>query len=233
MITPAILTISAAVLLPPPTGDCVFGRMDDPAADQQAVATFAAAVDDYVAMQRRLKRAALPVAMIADPEQAEAAAEEFRLLLRDARPQARQGGFFPPAVADVFRFRIRLALREHAYDLEAMTAAVDAEASTTGWWTPIANQPLPLTGPGAAWPLLTQLPELPSELEYRLVARDLVLLDIDANMVLDILDVALPAMPGLPRRERSEPHEETAPYDDRELIAPRDEEFAGCLEETL
>jgi hypothetical protein len=184
MITPTILTVSAAVLplLIPPTGNCVFGQMGDPGADEQAVAAFVDAVDDYVAVQRRLKRAGLSIARISDPEQAEAAAEELRVRLRDARPQAAHGGFFTPAVADVFRVRIRAAFRERARDVAA------------------------------------HLPVLPLELEYRLVGRDLVLRDVDANLVLDVLDLALPTP------------ELIVPDDDEEFI--EDDEFIGCLEET-
>ena len=40
---------------------------------------------------------------------------------------------------------------------------------------------------------LLALPELPSELEYRIVGRDLVLLDPELNLTLDVLDAAFPA----------------------------------------
>jgi hypothetical protein len=43
------------------------------------------------------------------------------------------------------------------------------------------------------WPALLQvLPPLPRELEYRFVDRDLVLIDIHADLVVDILKEALP-----------------------------------------
>jgi hypothetical protein len=37
------------------------------------------------------------------------------------------------------------------------------------------------------------LPELPDELQYRFVGRDLVLIDLHANLVVDVLREALPA----------------------------------------
>ena len=192
MITPAILTISAAMLLPSPTGDCVFGRMGDPTADAQAVAAFTAAVQDYAAVQLRLKRTGTPFTCITNPEQAEVAAEELRGLLGDARLTAVRGRFFTPAVADVLRFRIR-----------------------------------------AAWPLLTPLPALPPGLEYRVVGRDLVLRDVEADLVLDVLELALPITAMLPRSHAPEAYEETAPGDGDELVVPLDDEFSGCLEDTL
>ena len=46
----------------------------------------------------------------------------------------------------------------------------------------------------ASWPaLLAALPALPEELQFRFVGRDLVLVDVHADLVLDILKDALPA----------------------------------------
>jgi hypothetical protein len=41
-------------------------------------------------------------------------------------------------------------------------------------------------------PIIRELPELPPELEYRFIGRDLVLMDVGANMVVDVLRDALP-----------------------------------------
>lgn len=44
------------------------------------------------------------------------------------------------------------------------------------------------------WPtLLRALPALPAELEYRFAHRDLVLIDVHASLVVDILEDALPS----------------------------------------
>jgi len=43
------------------------------------------------------------------------------------------------------------------------------------------------------WPCIIEaLPPLPDELQYRTLGRDLVLVDVHANLVLDILREALP-----------------------------------------
>jgi hypothetical protein len=59
--------------------------------------------------------------------------------------------------------------------------------------------PVEVNGPfpwafGAAVPsvLLDRLPALPEEVQYRFIGRDLVLVDVDANLVVDILPDALP-----------------------------------------
>jgi hypothetical protein len=49
----------------------------------------------------------------------------------------------------------------------------------------------------AMWPtLLRALPELPDELEYRFSRRNLVIIDIHADLVVDILEDALPPAEG-------------------------------------
>jgi hypothetical protein len=195
MLTPVLLTIPAVVLpvlLSSPTRDCRFEHMGDPAADAQALARFEIAVNDYTDLHRRLERAWPPMWFISDLEQLDVAAAEFRAVLRDARPQAIQGAFFTPEVARVFRFRVASAMREQNLDLEAMSSLLD-ETGAESWWTPVINEPLPWSGAGTFWPVFETLPALPLELEYRLVGRDLVLLDVRANMVVDILDLAVPA----------------------------------------
>jgi len=232
MITPAILTIPTLVLpllMSSPTRDCQFDRMGDPAADERALVRFESVVNEYVDLHRRLERA-FPIWFISDLEQLESAAAELRIVLRDARPQAAQGHFFTSEVADVFRFRIGKTLRERSYNIEAMTSSTDDESGVEGWWEAVVNERLPLGGVGAFWPIFENLPGLPLELEYRLIGRDLVLLDVHANMVVDVLDLALPVVPTGPLRE--EPvlpnTEDTRIAAEDEPVTALDEEFIGC-----
>ena len=53
--------------------------------------------------------------------------------------------------------------------------------------------PLPWAARWTSWAAIEEtLPPLPLELTYGFVGRDLVLLDVDADMVVDILELALP-----------------------------------------
>jgi hypothetical protein len=234
MVAPAILTIATVMLpllAPAPTRDCQFGRMGDPLADQQALATFEAAVNDYVDLHRRLERGWSSFWFISDPEQVEGAAAEFRRVLRDARPHATPGSFFASDVADVFRFRVGRTLRQSNLDIAAFDIYSE-DGETTGWWTPVVNEPLPIGAVGAFGWIVEALPLLPFELEYRLIGRDLALVDVHANMVLDVLDLALPVAPGFLDDDRplDDFEEERPPYLEQEQpIRPLGEEFMGCL----
>lgn len=59
------------------------------------------------------------------------------------------------------------------------------------------NTVYPTTLPLATFPaaLLRKLPDLPPELEYRLVARSLILRDVKANLIVDILRDVVPTIP--------------------------------------
>ena len=59
------------------------------------------------------------------------------------------------------------------------------------------NTVYPTTIPLATFPpaLLSKLPDLPPELEYRIVGRSLILRDVKANLIVDILRDVVPTIP--------------------------------------
>ena len=111
--------------------------------------------------------------------------------IRTARPHAAHGEIFTHAIAARFRHAIRHAL--------SVPGAYRVKKGVTD--THLA--PLPLVAVDAAYPkespvqsmppsLLAALPELPHGLEYRFVGRTLILLDKDANLIVDYVNEALP-----------------------------------------
>ena len=68
------------------------------------------------------------------------------------------------------------------------------EESTEGRATARVNARYPDTVPLSSVPaqLLSALPTLPEELEYRFVGRDLILLDTKARLVADVMPLVLP-----------------------------------------
>jgi hypothetical protein len=200
MFAPLMLTIPvlvAPLLQTPATRDCRFERVGDPVADARAVEAFTEAADAFADLHRIFDRGLPPEWMDTDPAQAAIAAAELAAMLRDARPNARPGDFFKPVVAGVIRFRLANAVREDEFGLAAIAAGDDEEDSDrVEWPRPAVNRQLPWGVTGIRWlGAAYTLPALPQELEYRFVGRDLLLLDIRANLVLDILDKALPEPP--------------------------------------
>jgi hypothetical protein len=161
-------------------------QVADPAADP-AVAAFAAGVERYVDLRARFE-APLPPLRPSRGEWSTLIARRYLAsAIRTARRDVRPGSIFTPAVAAFFEQRIAAALTP-AERLVLAGPADDESAAPI----PLLNEPL-----AAEWltplpPSLTMhLPPLPAAVEYRLVGASLVLWDVDAEIVIDVLPGAL------------------------------------------
>lgn len=137
-------------------------------AQAPAVLEFTAAVNRYLELHRLLDSPMSSITLGADPEQAARAREAHRDAIVEARITRPRGDVFTPTVAAYLRRQLKMVSR-HA---EAPDANVNEAA-------------------------IQRLPPLPSELEYRFVDRDLVLLDMETDLVVDVLENALPPEPAM------------------------------------
>jgi hypothetical protein len=149
---------------------------------------FTARVQDYVEIHRRAA-AGIEQPMCAEPEELARQTHALAAAIREARPRAREGHIFTFAAGEVFRARIAAIVRRTHFDVAAFVARhggdgedLDVEVFGTLLWPAHV----------ALTPITHHLPELPPELEYRFVGRHLVLLDVGANIVVDVLRDALP-----------------------------------------
>jgi hypothetical protein len=180
-----IITLVAVILAAGP---------GQPLNDRDGVLSFARAAEDYAFMHRRIERR-LPVLEVnANPETIRRAIDAMAGAVRVARAEAEPGDLFNPRVEVAIRNRIARALRTHG-----MTAA-DVRAAELAEGIDPAGVPLKVNGTfpwaiGTAMVpcILEALPPLPPELQYRLVGRDLVLIDVHASLIVDILREALAA----------------------------------------
>jgi hypothetical protein len=110
--------------------------------------------------------------------------------VREVRFSAKEGDIFTAAAA-VIRKNISDALGARGFRPEQMIAASEAEAEENAP-QPVVNGRFPWMRDAAVWPcILDALPALPGELQYRFVGRDLVLIDVHADLVVDILRQAI------------------------------------------
>jgi len=128
----------------------------------QAVTDFTMVVNRYAEIHRLLANPMAPLAN-ADLEQAARARRSHRAAIFEAYGTIQHGAVFTPRVAAHFRCLIELAQRYAGTDVAVMWRAA-----------------------------LLALPELPRELEYRIVGRDLVLLDTGLNLTVDVRHTAFP-----------------------------------------
>jgi hypothetical protein len=185
------LLVTPLLQLLPPTRDCRLEVLTPQAVQEQTFAEFHSAIERYVTLHRRLARS-LAAPRVFDDENL-FRTDELRAALVAARPQARPGTFFTAHTALRLRERIDLAFLHHT-GAAADVIVRGGYDPLPGEPAPVVNQPFPAVVAAARWlPLARALPPLPSELDFALWGRDLVLVDVAANLVLDVLPDALPA----------------------------------------
>jgi hypothetical protein len=117
----------------------------------------------------------------------------LRRAIRDGRPHARAGDIFTARVAAAFRHIVAATARDQRVDPKDIVRELRADRGP-GARTPMVNGPYDWRLGAWMWPALLQaLPPLPPELQYRIVDDDLVLVDLRASLVVDILDDVMTA----------------------------------------
>lgn len=165
----------------------------EPRAAAPAFQQFERAVAAYARLHHELNRkhGSLPVS--ADAASAERAIESRADVIRRARPEPRQGEIFTRELAAVIRRQIADALRAR----RLTSADVMLDEAAEGNEGPVMmrlNAPFPWQGAEEMPLCITDaLPLLPEELQYRFVDRNLVLVDMVAGLIVDILPQALPS----------------------------------------
>jgi hypothetical protein len=183
----AALATSAMLALAPTITVAV-----DPGSGDGALAMFDRRIAEYVELHHRVAGAFPPPGVSDDPDDINCAIDALGGALRAARPDAKAGDIFTPAAAALIRARVTDALDTNADE----TAMLLREMGAGHYRPAIINERFPRGVSRMMWPvILWVLPPLPPELEYRFVGGDLVLLDVDADLVVDVLDAVLPEPP--------------------------------------
>lgn len=156
--------------------------------DAKLVADFEQRAKQY--LDWREKTAGKTPSPANSPERIVAARHELANKVRVARAGAKQGELFTPEIADYFCREIRATFNSrHGKQIRSSlrhSEPTEIELQINqSYPEKVALQSMPPT-------LLLNLPELPKGLEYRILARELVLRDKDANIVVDYVPDALP-----------------------------------------
>jgi hypothetical protein len=155
--------------------------------DAAILADFNARLDNYVKKQRALMKGA-PVAEDATPAQIAARQDTLAAELRAARKDAKQGDIFTPQIAELFKRLLAPELK----GAEGRETKAEIKEDAPAVWLKVnatypADQPLSTVPPN----LLANLPQLPMDVEYRIVGRHLLLRDVDANIIVDYIPNAV------------------------------------------
>lgn len=160
-------------------------------ADASGFREFSDHVDDYVRLHDA-QEALLPKLKQTDlPEMIAAHQIALARKIREARASAKVGDIFTPAAVKSFQDVIQSTMQgAHGENVDATLkqGAPLPKMSVT------VNDPYPDGVPYTSVPptLLLIFPKLPDEVVYRVVLHDLLLLDLKANLVVDVIPGIIP-----------------------------------------
>jgi hypothetical protein len=159
--------------------------------DAAALKRFERDVRDYAALHHRVAQTVPAVGISDDVHGIRVAVDRLRTAILDVRRTAAQGNIFTPDVAAVFIRHIRQSLAASGYTSTDLLEEINDEAEPSAARA-IVNRRFPWERGSLMLPsVLAVLPPLPQGLQYRFVDRDLVLVDIDADLVVDIVPAVI------------------------------------------
>ena len=169
------------------------GSVDKTRSREDPLERFHEAVSAYMSLREAIEQTVSPPEISADWEKILAAADAMADAIRAARPSAREGDIFIAEVAPLLRRRIRETLRDPDCQAADILAAKGDDDQLPASSRPIVHDRFDWgAGSFMAFCILEVLPELPEALQFRFVERDMALVDIDADLVVDVLTDALP-----------------------------------------
>ena len=157
---------------------------------RKAVAAFEGRVKEYARMREALEEKLPKLPKESTPEQIQAHKTAFEELVRAARIGAKPGNAFTPDVSEYIRATIRKEFQ--GKERQELRETVQ-EAETKGVplrvnYTYPDSKELVEMSPA----LLLKLPQLPKQVRYRFVGRNLLLVDRENGLIVDYMPNAVP-----------------------------------------
>jgi hypothetical protein len=154
--------------------------------DAEALADFKKRIDHYVDLRKTADGAAPSLNETKDPAKIRMAQQGLAERIRLARNGAKRGDIFTPDVAAKFRRLLRPELKERGTkDLIGDDNPGAVPFKINGAYPD--NEPLSTVPPN----VLSSLPQLPKDIEYRFIGKHLVLRDSRANLIIDYMTNAI------------------------------------------
>jgi hypothetical protein len=174
--------------------------------DSKVLAKFEREIEEYRDLHKELVHRIPNVSPNATAEQIAAHRDKMTKGIQAERKSARRGEIFKPRVETAFRRIIarELASPEREQVVKEIKQGNPTAENVPNQSNPTRDHPEAVRvavnatyndrAPFSSMPptLLLKLPQLPEEVRYRFVGRDLILLDSEANVILDFISDAVP-----------------------------------------
>jgi hypothetical protein len=148
-------------------------------------------VKDYVKLREGIEEKMPKLSKEAKPEEIEVHKKQLQESVRTARTGAKHGDIFTPDAAAMIRGIIKEEFQ--GKDRVELRKTVLVEAENKG--TPLrVNYPYPEAKEQLEMPptLLLKLPQLPKQIRYRFVGRNMLLVDRENGLIIDYMTDAVP-----------------------------------------
>ena len=160
------------------------------AADKAAIQMFEKQVNGYVELRKKVRANAPKLSKDSTPEQIHAYRTALKESLRNARAGAKRGEVFRPEAADYIRRTLKTEFQgKDRRDLRDTIFETETQGVVLRVNYPYAESAELSEMPAT---LLAKLPQLPKEVRYRFVGRNMLLVDRESNVIIDYMPDALP-----------------------------------------
>lgn len=156
----------------------------------KAMAAFQERVKEFLALKDKLRDGLPPLSKEATPEELYKHQVALSGRIREARRTAKPGDVFNPDM----RVVIRTLMAQVFGGPDGRQLKADIMDENPGRIRVSINQRYPENVPLSTVPpqVLAGLPKLPPDLEYRFLGRALILLDTEAQLIVDLMENAIP-----------------------------------------
>jgi hypothetical protein len=156
------------------------------------VRAFVVATHEYAGMHRRLEAQIGSIEITSSIGEINRIVQQLAAAIRAERAGAKQGDYFTPALVHELRAAIDGALRANDLTADDVIDAGRVDGIDYRRLDLRVNGTFPWVLGVAMFPcVIDALPALPPELQYRIVGDDLLLIDVHASLIVDILPSAL------------------------------------------
>jgi hypothetical protein len=164
--------------------------------DALVLADFQKRIDAYMAIHKDAAKDSLPIKETNNPAEIKAAQEALGAKIRAARADAKPGDVLTPEIRNKFRRLMypvvqgtagRETKEELNEDIHERDEGIPKKVPLKVNAIYPEGNPLPTTPVN----VLLNLPKLPAELEYRILDKNLILRDVQANIIVDFIPNAI------------------------------------------
>jgi hypothetical protein len=178
---PPSAEIRAAKLATTPIADEAKGSGVNPYA--AVIQDFKSRVDAYMKLRKEAVKGAPALKETTDPAKIKAAQDGMQAQIRAANVNAKHGDVFTPEIVATFRHLLYPELKGD--DGQDAKAIIKDDAPTNIPFKVNAKYPEGAPVPTVPANLLVNLPTLPEPLQFRIIDKHLVLVDEDADVIVD------------------------------------------------